>query len=382
MTKLPGRFILAAVAIAIHLPVSPAAAAPAAGRVPGEAAGSPEWVARLEREIPALMEDHAVPGLSIAVIHDGSLVWAGEFGVADAGTRRPVTEATVFEGASTGKTVFAYAVMRLVERGEMDLDTPLIRYAPISYLKSIWSGYDAGGDPRMRQVTARRVLSHSAGFPNWPGDVQEFLFDPGEGWGYSGSGYVLLGEVVRRVTGLSLDAFVAREVFQPLGMGHSAFAWHEGLQGMLAMRHSSTGRPLEPHRYIEPMAAGSLYTNARDYARFLLALLNGTGLSEKLAKEMMSPQVQVTQDATGELHWGLGLGLVRRKRGLSFWHHGDNGDCKAYFEVFLPSRSGLVYFANGRNGLAMAPALLETALGRRDAGLLKKPFSYATGDTP
>lgn len=100
---------------------------------------------------------------------------------------------TVFEAASTSKPVFAYAVMKLVEKGVIDLDTPLTHYTSERFLK---------GDPRLDLVTARHVLSHTSGFPNWrSAEGLRLDFTPGEKWSYSGEGYSYLQSVVTHLTG-------------------------------------------------------------------------------------------------------------------------------------------------------------------------------------
>src|SRR5262249_14270348 len=146
-------------------------------------------IADLEKQIPKLMEEAKVPGLSIAIIKDAKLFWRRGFGVKDLTSKEPVDNDTVFEAASTSKPVFAYAVMKLCEKGVMNLDTPLIKYTSERYLK---------GDPRLDLITARHVLTHTCGFPNWR-SVEEPLriqFKPGERFSYSGEGYSYLQSVV------------------------------------------------------------------------------------------------------------------------------------------------------------------------------------------
>src|ERR1700680_179106 len=82
-------------------------------------------IARLEKDIPRLLKESDVPGLTIALIRDGRLVWSGAFGLANADTKKRVTPNTVFEAASLSKPVFAYAVLKLVDEGKLILDTPL-----------------------------------------------------------------------------------------------------------------------------------------------------------------------------------------------------------------------------------------------------------------
>ncbi len=120
-----------------------------------------QTIQALEEEMPRLLEQGKVPGLSIAVIRNGELSWSGGFGVKSLETQEPVDTQTIFEAASLSKPVFAYAVLRLAERGEIDLDTPLAEYLSYQRLLHEW---------RYRQITARIVMSHSTGMPNWGGD--------------------------------------------------------------------------------------------------------------------------------------------------------------------------------------------------------------------
>lgn len=116
-------------------------------------------IAHLQQRIPQLMQDGEVPALGIVLVRNGKLVWHYSLGVKNAETKEAVTDSTVFEAASLSKPVFAYAVLKLVDRGQFDLDKPLNQYLP--------GNYDVGDDSRLNQITARRVLSHTTGFPNW-----------------------------------------------------------------------------------------------------------------------------------------------------------------------------------------------------------------------
>ena len=126
--------------------------------------------------------------------------------------RHRSTPATIFEAASLSKPVFAYMVLRLADRGEFDLDRPL--YEMLEYPR-------IAHDERYKRITARIVLSHGTGLPNWGGEKLTLRFDPGTQYGYSGEGFVFLQKTVERVTGRSLDELARREVFEPLGMTRS-----------------------------------------------------------------------------------------------------------------------------------------------------------------
>ena len=134
----------------------------------------------LEREIPRLMEAANVPGISMAVVQDGQIFWKKTFGVRSRDTNEPVDEDTMFEAASLTKTVTAYAAMRLVERDELDLDRPLFEYHPNNEYPQL------AKDERYKKITARLVLTHTTGLPNWGG---QFIHEPGKQYAYSGEGY-------------------------------------------------------------------------------------------------------------------------------------------------------------------------------------------------
>src|SRR5580658_1850337 len=150
-------------------------------------------IPQLERDVPELMKKDGVPGLAMAVIRGGKTTWVHGFGTKEATTGQPVTIETVFEAASLSKPVFAYGVLKLVEQGKLGLDVPLTTYLPKPYIP---------GDERLVKITARVVLSHRTGFPNWRGDdgLLPIYFTPGERFSYSGEGYVYLQRVVEQIT--------------------------------------------------------------------------------------------------------------------------------------------------------------------------------------
>jgi CubicO group peptidase (beta-lactamase class C family) len=173
--------------VALGLTLSPLAACSRQDRVPGEGTAAPleALIADLEKQIPTLLKQAVVPGLSISIINDAKLLWHRGFAFKDGVWKAPVDNDTVFEAGSVSKTVFAYAVMKLCKRGVLNLDTPLTKYTSDRFLK---------GDPRLDLITGRHVLSHTTGFQNWR-SAQEPLkihFTPGERFQYSGEGYSYL----------------------------------------------------------------------------------------------------------------------------------------------------------------------------------------------
>src|ERR1700689_3940621 len=110
--------------------------------------------------LPLFMRLETLPGLSIAVVEDASVVWSRAVGVSNVETKEAVRTATPFEAASMGKPVFVYVVMKLVEEGLLDLDRPLVQYMPRP-------SFIASDDPNIDKITVRDVVRHSTGLPNW-----------------------------------------------------------------------------------------------------------------------------------------------------------------------------------------------------------------------
>jgi len=311
--------------------------------------------------------------MSIALVRDGEVAWLHAFGVKNSDTKEAVTDDTIFEAASLSKPVFAYAVLKLVDEGKFDLDKPLISYLP--------GDYDVGPDPRLAQITARRVLSHTTGFPNWrQGTELKILFTPGEKFSYSGEGFVYLSKVIERVTGEGFNDFMKKTVFDPLGMTSSSYVWQFSYDTLKASPHTGVGTPVSMGKPTKPNAAASLHTTARDYGRFVAAILNGVGLKKETLRQMLTPQVKVDEAGTNmtnrpatnpsaTVSWGLGVGLQSTQEGVSFWHWGDNGNTKAYVVAFEKQKLGVVAFANGLNGLSIMPELVDEAIGGQQPAL-------------
>jgi CubicO group peptidase (beta-lactamase class C family) len=334
-----------------------------------------QLITRLEQTIPPLMAQGDIPGLSIALVRNAEVVWSRGFGVKNVETKKAVDDNTVFEAASLSKPVFAYAVMKLVDSGKIDLDTPLSKYLP--------GTYDVGDDPRLNQITARRVLSHTTGFPNWRprGDkTLKIHFTPGDRFSYSGEGFVYLARVVEHITGESLDVFMKKAVLDPLGMKSSSFIWIDNYETLKTFSHNSLGAVSGRNKPEKANAAASLHTTATDYARFVAAIIKGAGLKPATARMMLTPQISVAEAGSNNLNrpnpklsstisWGLGWGLEKTDDGMAFWHWGDNGDTKAYVEAFEKQQTGLVMFANSATGLSILPEVVGEALGGQHASL-------------
>jgi len=324
-------------------------------------------VATLKKNVPELMKEAIVPGVSLALIKGSTTYWVGDFGVRDVSLQLPVVDDTVFEAASLSKPVFAYGVLKLVDQGKLDLDVPLTHYLSEPYIQ---------GDSRLEQITARYVLSHRTGFPNWRGDGNplKIRFTPGERFSYSGEGFVYLQKVVEQMTGKSLNDYMTEAVFLPLGMSSSSYVWRADYDTRAATGHGGNGQVQEKSKPKEANAAASLHTTAGDYALFVEALLNGRGLKHATLGEMEQPQIAVDPECTNcadrvakslskSLFWGLGVGIQETRQGESLWHWGDNGAFKCFVLAYPKQKLGFLLFTNGENGLSIAPEIVREALG-------------------
>jgi CubicO group peptidase (beta-lactamase class C family) len=319
-------------------------------------------IATIERLVPRLMAEHHVPGVSIAVIRDGAPVWTKAFGVVDARTKQPVTDETLFEAASMSKPVFAIVAMQLVDEGKLDLDRPLVSYL---------SDTSPVDDPARARITARMILSHTSGMPNWrPGDEEREgpvpqLFAPGARFSYSGEGIFYLQRVVETITGLPLDLLARATLFEPLGLERTTFAWTPAAGRVLASGHDDKGAWRATSHYVHPNAAYTLYTNAKEYARLLTFVMSAARggsqlLSKSAATEMLRAQVQLDAREPIErpgaargttVSWGLGFSQNATPSGTIHHHSGANRTGFRCFSQFAPARgSGIVIFTNGLDG--------------------------------
>jgi CubicO group peptidase (beta-lactamase class C family) len=324
-------------------------------------------IPKLESDATELMKKDHVPGLEIGVIRDGKTTWLHAFGVKDVKSNQPVTNETTFEAASLSKPVFAYAVLKLVEQGKLGLDVPLTTYLPKPYIPD---------DERLSKITARLILSHRSGLPNWPGDdgLLHIYFMPGDRFSYSGAGYIYLQRVVEQITGKPLNDYMTEAVFKPLGMTSSSYVWRPQFDALTATGHDENETPKKKWKPDEAGAASTLNTTAHDYALFVEAILNGKGLKPTTLREMETPQValdptcricitQEPKNLSPTLFWGLGWGIQRKDGPEELWHWGDNGEFKAFVMAEPKSKSGVVMFANSVNGLELAHPLIDDAMG-------------------
>lgn len=361
-------------------------------------------------DLPRLMQALRVPAIGMAVVERGEVVWARNLGVTNAETRAPVAGDTLFEDASLSKPVFAYLVLQLADQGVIDLDAPLVHYRRMDYLAD---------HPWVDLVTARDVLRHSTGMPNWRKDpAHEKLapaVKPGTRIDYSGEAIFWLQLVVEKLTGESLDDSMQRLLFGPAGMRDSSYTWSKEIAARSVYGHRAVedeesgmppqmlrdtwnaaqtvadrwGKPLSAWRYedaeralpdvqaITPKglvnwpgdilanAAASLRTTPTDYARFMALMVRAPRapwqISEATRRAMLSKQIDVPGRWTDK---GLGWNLESTPRGPVFYHSGSNGGIFKNFALGdLAGERALVALTNGGSGNVLYRRVVRAATG-------------------
>ena len=312
-----------------------------------------------EAGIPQWLKESNMPAVSISIIRGGAVAWTRAFGVTDTGTNEPVDNDSLFAACSDTKPVFAYGVLKLVEKGVLSLDTPLTKY----------TSRRVTADPRIERITARHVLNHTTGFPNWrQGPDLPIEFDPGTKRQYSGEGFSYLQGVVEEVTGKGFDDFMRGNVLTPLGMTASRIAKDLDF-AKVAKPHDQEGKRLPGKYYTQPEpkelaegmarygAAAMLMTTPTDYAKFLLEFLSPKPaddfrINEASRAEMLRPQVRTNEGWAG-LSWALeehpGVPLL-------FAHSGQDAGYYCFATSCMERRSGLMVMLNGD---AYVPFLLK-----------------------
>ena len=361
-------------------------------------------------DLPRLMQALRVPAIGMAVVERGEVVWSRNLGVLNAETRTPVADDTLFEDASLSKPVFAYLVLQLADQGVIGLDAPLVRYRRMAYLAE---------HPWVDLVTARDVLRHSTGMPNWRKDpANEKLapaVKPGMRIDYSGEAIFWLQLVVETLTDESLDESMQRLLFGPAGMRDSSYTWSADLAARSVYGHRAVedegsgmspqmlrdtwnaaqtvadrwGKPLSAWRYEDAVralpevqaitpkglvnwpgdilanAAASLRTTPTDYARFMALMVRTPRASWQITDAtrtaMLTRQIDVPGRWTDK---GLGWNLEATPRGPVFYHSGSNGGIFKNFALGdARGQRALVALTNGGSGNVLYRRVVRAATG-------------------
>ena len=313
--------------------------------------------APIERDVLAAYFDQAiaegvVPGLSVAMINDGEIVFSHVAGLADREAGALVQDDTLFEAASLSKPLFGALTISLASEGLLDLNTPLAEYMPHP---------DLEGFPEAEVITASMVLSHQTGLPNWrrnePDGLLNFAFEPGTSYRYSGEGYEYLADVLMHlleVDEAGLDAVVMERITSASGAQDTMFLQSEEQFSRKALGYEKGDMVRLDRQNNEGTnfgAAWSVHSNAIDYAKVMTALMRGDILSDDEAEVYFAGQdVRFPLDeeglAYGLTDWALGFSVYDTPIGRLYTHGGNNWGYTNFVVIIPETGWGYVMFTN------------------------------------
>jgi CubicO group peptidase (beta-lactamase class C family) len=300
--------------------------------------------ANLDAFIARNMDSLSVVGLSMAIIENGKIAYSKNCGFKNNKTKEQVNDSTLFEACSLSKPVFAFFVLKLVEKGIFDLDKPLYLYYQDPKVDTAKGYY--------KLLTARMVLCHASGFQNWREneDFTKTLYfenKPGTKYGYSGEGYQYLAMAISKKMKISeqgLNDLFNNMVVKPLQLSSMNFTWNDKLAKYKAYSHQD-GQPTDngsqgPKNWFG--SAGSLHTNAVDYGKFLMYNLNKKNW---VSNQMLTIQKKLPP-LEDSMHRALGFPYKKINGKTRFYHSGNNGDTRSYLHFYPKEKLGIVMFSN------------------------------------
>lgn len=324
------------------------------------AAQAPDWQRQLDSAITAEMARTLTPGVQVAVAHEGRVIYAKAYGVADIETARPLTNASLMRIGSVTKMVTAAIAAELAAQRKLDLQAPISRYVPSLEGRKVGT------------VTTHQLLTHTAGWLDNAvaygrmgegalGEVMReisdtmFITEPGRVISYSNPGFSMVGYVIERAGGARYGAQADQMILRPTGMPVATFRPLEAMVRDFSQGHMGiAGRPAVMVRpYTEntaQWAAGFLMASATDMARFAAMLMDGGTIdgqrviSEAAVRRMTTPVVEIPGDSTARYAYGL---MIANVDGVRVWQHGGaiNG-FDAMVTMFPDARLAVVVLDN------------------------------------
>jgi CubicO group peptidase (beta-lactamase class C family) len=341
------------------------------------------------------METFEVPGLAFGLIMNNKVIYAKGFGVQSLDSKIPLSDSSLFHMASVSKPFVATAVMQLVEKGRISLDSLLISYLP----------YFRMADERYKEITIRHILTHSSGIPN----VKDYEWDkpqyddlaaeryvksfsdkylknnPGEKFYYSNAGYDILADLISKVSGLTFEDYMKKNIFEPIGMSRSTFLKPEVPVHLGTSPHNlddsleMTVSRIYPYNRIHAPSS-TLHSNIHDMILWAKMYLNKGKINNN----------QIIQKSTYELLTTPQIAKGNRDSMCLSWHHSRIGSKVMYshtggdvgystFFAFIPENSTAV-FVMGNNRLYWGgnPAyiVLNKLLLNKEVDYWKPPIHY------
>lgn len=318
------------------------------------------------------------PGASVIVMKDGKTLLRKGYGIANLANQEALQADHVMRLGSITKQFTAVAILQLVEAGKIGLNDPI-------------STYFTDFPESAKQITVEHLLTHTSGIPSYTGkpgfmatagkdmSVQEMLdsfkndaleFEPGTAWKYNNSGYFLLGALIEKVSGESYANYVAKHLFEPLGMKNTAYETHERRPQAKAIGYSKRSENFEPAMKIsmtQPYAAGSLASTVDDLAKWDAAVSAGKLLkAEHWQRAFTSYKLKNGESTNYGYGWGIG-----QFEGQPMLSHGGGIPGFSTFALSLPKEHVYVAVLNNADGGLPQPEMVASRLA---ASAIGKPI--------
>lgn len=319
----------------------------------------PYWVSAaspadaVSRYVRAEMEKQRIPGLALLVSRNGVPIRSEGYGFANVELKVPVKPQTVFQSGSVGKQFTATAVMMLVEAGRIGLDDAL-------------SKYFASAPDWWKEVTVRELLSHTAGFTDYPEDfdfrkdydedqllkIVEAIppaYPPGTSWSYSNLGFLILGILIHRVSGEFYGDFLQQRIFKPAGMDTARIIDEAGIISNRASGYRLENNQLKNQTWVSPAinttADGSLYFSIIDLAKWDAALYTETLLNRSSLQAMWT--VAALRDGSPNSgHYGFGWFINTKQGHRVIEHEGQWQGFETQISRYVDDRLSVVVLTN------------------------------------
>jgi len=317
----------------------------------------------LEKTVSEELREKNAAGAAVAMIRGDKVIFAKGFGAANTETGTPVTSDTIFQIGSVTKTFTATMILSMAAEGKLKLDLPIGNYAK-------------GLSPKILKVTLQQLLSHTGGILDEPDEFgaqdesmmapyirswkdDYCLFDGGEVFSYSNSGYALAGFTAQETGGKLYADLMSERLFGPLGMKSTTFRPTVAMTYPLAVGHRTKAgekaavvRPLPNDARLYP--AGTMYSNLNDMARFAIAFLNAGKLEGKqvispaVIEQMSTPHARQLS-APDEVNYGYGMFIKNYRSVRQLWHEGGMTGYTASM-LFVPERHfAVIILSNSDN---------------------------------
>jgi D-alanyl-D-alanine carboxypeptidase len=308
----------------------------------------------------------SAPGIALAVVSRGRIVYEGGFGFADVAARTAVKADTPFAIGSLTKQLTAAAVALLAREGKLSLDDPVAKYVPSL--------------PNAKQITLRMLLDQNSGLHNYPkttehnwplfgpislSQIVSILatdkpdFAPGERWQYSNANYTALAAVVEEASGIPLREFLTTRIFTPLQMSASGFGYAAQERGSIAVGYRNKDAEVPPLSLDLFSGAGAAVSSAHDLARWDTALLEGTLLPKDYLDRIWNAGVATEEGAN---RYAMGWVLTKLDGHREMWHNGlapeVGGYC--YNAIFPDDALAVVVLTNGFGAAGLPEHMTQT----------------------